>query len=93
MVSMAESYLQFLEKRVINEALHQQPPVNPITYRRYVDDSNNRFLILAAASKCLGTVNKQDRRIQWTMEVENKDKILDYLDNKSKNGGQGTYEF
>ena len=93
MVSMAESYLQFLEKRAINEALHQQPPVNPITYRRYVDDSHSRFLLLAAASKFLSTLNKQDQRIQWTMEVENKDKILDYLDIKSKNSGQGKYEF
>ena len=93
MVVLAEGYLQFLESKAFDEALHQQPPVNPLTFRRYVDDSHSRFLELIKAEKFKDVLNKQDQRIQYTMEVENQEKSLDFLEIRTINSGKGKYEF
>ena len=91
MVAMAESYLQFLEKRATSIALQQQITVK--SYKRYVDDSHARFDQLDSAEKFKAILNQQDKRIQYTMEVENNEKILEFLDVKIKNNGRGTYDF
>ena len=93
MVVLAEGYLQFLEAKAFHEALHQQPPINPLTFRRYVDDSHSRFLELMKAKKFQIVLNKQDRRVQYTMEVENEEKSLDFMEIKTINSGKGKYEF
>ena len=93
MVSLAESYLQFLENRAINEALHQQPPISLKTHRRYVDDSHTRFQEIEDASKFKDILNKQDPRIQHTMEVEKEGKILQFLEILTRNNGVGKYDF
>ena len=41
MVVIAEAYLQFLEKRALAIACGRD--VQPITFKRYVDDSHARF--------------------------------------------------
>ena len=93
MVSMAESFLQFLENRAIDDALHQQPPISLKTYRRYVDDSHSRFQEIVDASKFLDELNKQDQRIQYTMEVETEGKTLAFLNVETTNNRQGSYDF
>ena len=60
MVTMAESYLQYLEDRAIDDALHQQPPIELKTHRRYVDDSHTRFKKRLDATGFLVELNKQD---------------------------------
>ena len=71
MVTMAESYLQFLEKTAIDEALTQQPPISLKSYVRYVDDSHSRFQEAKDPTRFKDVLNKQATRIQYTMEVEN----------------------
>ena len=93
MVTMAESYLQHLEDRAINDALHQQPPIGLKTHKRYVDDSHSRFQELVDATRFLTELNKQDERVQYTMEVEAEDKSLAFLNVKTKNNKQGSYDF
>ena len=93
MVTMAESYLQHLEDRAINDALHQQPPIGLKTHRRYVDDSHSRFKKLVDAAGFLIELNKQDERVQYTMEVEAEDKSLAFLNVKTTNNKQGSYDF
>lgn len=93
MVTMAESYLQHLEDRAIENALHSQPPMNPKTHRRYVDDSHSRFEIMNQASRFLIELNSQDERVQYTMETEAEDKSLAFLNVNSRNTGEGSYEF
>ena len=93
MVTMAESYLQHLEEQAIDDALHQQPPIDLKTHRRYVDDSHTRFKILMDAGRFLLELNKQDERVQWTMEVETEDKSLAFMNVKTTNNRQGSYEF
>ena len=86
---MAESYLQLLEDRAINDALHQQPPIGLKTHKRYVDDSHSRFQELVDATRFMTELNKQDERVQYTMEVEAEDKSLAFLNVKMKNTKQG----
>ena len=93
MVTMAESYLQHLEDRAIDDALHQQPPIELKTHRRYVDDSHSRFKELLDATRFLTELNKQDERVQYTMEVEGEDKSLAFLNVKATNNRQGSYDF
>ena len=93
MVTMAESYLQHLENRAIENALHSQPPMNPKTHKRYVDDSHSRFEMMNQASRFLVELNSQDERIQYTMETEDEVKSLAFLNVRSRNTGEGRYEF
>ncbi len=55
--------------------------------------SHSRFLELIKAEKFKEVLNKQDRRIQYTMEVENQEKSLDFLEIRTINSGKGKYEF
>ena len=43
MVVLAESFLQMIEKKSINIAKNLPTPINPITHKRYVDDTHDRF--------------------------------------------------
>ena len=93
MVTMAESYLQFLEGKAINEALHEQPVLDLKTHRRYVDDSHTRFETLSSSCRFKDILNKQDERVQYTMQVETEDKELEFMDIETKNNRQGSYDF
>ena len=93
MVVMAEAFLQVLETKAIEDALYYQPPVNPLTYKRYVDDSHSRFKMIEFAETFLTVLNNQHPRIQYTMEKENEKKELEFLDMKVINNGMGKYEF
>ena len=93
MVVMAEGYLQHLEAKAINEALQEQPPIHPKSFQRYVDDSHARFTDIGNAEQFKNVLNRQDQRIQYTMETEDKDKNLEFLDIRIMNSGNGKYEF
>ena len=93
MVVMAEGFLQVLEARAIQEALHMQPPTAPLTHYRYVDDSHDRFIDKNKPKTFLVVLNRQDESINYTMEMENEEKELSYLEILSKNPGIGRYEF
>ena len=94
MVVLAEGYLQTLENEAIEQANNAIRPVAPITHKRYVDDSHDRFLEQANADEFLIILNSMDPdNIQYTMEIESEDKILNFLDVKTKNTGRGYYEY
>ena len=93
MVVLAEGFLQVLESKALDEALREQPPYSPITFYRYVDDSHSRFDEITQPGRFLNKLKQQDERVQYTMEVENVEKELDYLEIKTMNKGTGNYEF
>ena len=93
MVVLAEGYLQTLENQAIEQANNAIHPVAPITHQRYVDDSHDRFVERANANEFLSILNSIDPKIQYTMEFETEDKILNFLDVKVKNTGRGSYEY
>ena len=88
MVVMAEGFLQHIEAKALNMALHP-----PKTYRRYVDDSHARFNNDPEAEEFKTVLNQQHPNIQYTMDRENSNKELEFLDIKTKNSGNGQYEF
>ena len=67
MVVMADGFLQVLEAKAINDALYHQPPVIPLSFYRYVDDSHSWFELLRSADIFLEILNKQHHKIQYTM--------------------------
>ena len=93
MVVMAESFVQHIESKAINVALLVNPPIALKSLRRFVDDIHARFSSLEEADKFKDILNKQHPKIQYTIEREDKDKVLNFLDVKIKNNKQGKYEF
>ena len=78
MVVLSESYLQHLEHKAMVEALTMQ--IQPKTFKRYVDDSHARFTSKHHANIFQEILNKQDPAIQYTIEYENENKSLNFLD-------------
>ena len=93
MVVLAESFLQTIEKRAINIAINKPIPVNPITHKRYVDDTHDRFKNKQLSEEFLKILNNQEPRIQFEAEYEDENKTLNFLDIKIINTTNGYYEF
>ena len=93
MVVMSEAFLQHLEKNAIHEALHHNPPIELRSFYRYVDDSHSRFPDFNNAEMFKVILNKQDKNIQYTMEREDENKSLNFLEVKTINNQRGKYDF
>ena len=93
MVVLAESFLQMIEKNALHISLNLPVPINPITHKRYVDDTHDRFHNKEKSEQFLKILNDQEPKIQFTAEYENEDKELSYLDLKIVNTNNGKYEF
>ena len=93
MVVMAEGFLQVLEAKAMEDAIHLQPPVSPLSHFRYVDDSHTRFEIMVFAEKFLTILNQQNDRIKYTMERESLEKKLQFMELSVINNLKGRYEF
>ena len=89
MVVLSESFIQNLEHKAIAEALTLN--LAPKTYRRYVDDTHARSTSKEQSREFQNILNKQDKHIQFTIEDENEEKCLNFLDIKIKNNN-GRYE-
>ena len=93
MVVMAEAFLQVLEAKAIDDAIHLQPPISPLSHLRYVDDSHTRFEIMDFAEKFFKILNQQNDKIKYTMERESPEKKLQFMDISVTNNLKGRYEF
>merc|ERR1712168_893996 len=60
------------------------PPVAPITNKRYVDDTHDRFNSKKESESFLKILNDQEPRIKFEPECENSDKELSFLDSTIK---------
>ena len=78
MVVLSQSYLQNLEKNVIDLALSFD--IAPKTFCRYVDDSHAWLGSRSNATEFLNVLNSQDSQVQYTIEYENEHKELNFLD-------------
>ena len=63
------------------------------TFRRYVDDSHARFGSRNNATEFLNVLNSQDPQIQYTMEYENDNKEINFLDVTISNNLNNSYDF
>ncbi|XP_065662433.1 uncharacterized protein LOC136084958 [Hydra vulgaris] len=93
MVVFAESFLQFHENNAIKMALTQNPALNLKSFLRYVDDSHARFPNIKQAKQFQDILNQQHPAIQYTIEVENETKTLNFLDITITNNTLGKYEY
>ena len=91
LIVLSESYLQHLEHKAIAEALAIQ--IQPKTFKRYVDDSHARFTSKRHANTFQEIKKKQDPAIQYTIEYENGNKSLNFLDINITNTINNKYEF
>ena len=91
MVVLSECYLQRLKEKCI--ALSFALNISPKTVKRYVDDSHARFANKQKSLQFLGILNKQDSSIQCTIEFENNQKQLNFLDITITNNGTNSYDF
>ncbi|XP_065642427.1 uncharacterized protein LOC136074056 [Hydra vulgaris] len=90
---LAESFLQHLEKRALNTALKNNPLIDLKSFYRNVDDSHARFPNIAHANQFKRILNQQHPKIQYTIELENDKKTLNFLDISKINNKSGKYEF
>ena len=93
MVVVAEGFLQSIEKRALTIARLPQNSSCPITHKRYVDDSHDRFGTRRKSEKFLNIINSIEPKIQFTAEYEDENKTLNFLDITIMNEGSGKYEF
>ena len=93
MVVIAEGFLQYHEQNAINIALRTSPLIQLKTFYRYVDDSHARFPDEKQAEVFQTILNQQHPKIQYTIEKENSEKELNFLDINVKNNKTGSYDF
>ena len=91
MVVLSECYLQYLERKVIAEALiiHMQPK----TFKQYVDGSHARFPSKHQTNTFQEILNNEDPAIQYTIVYENGNKSLNFLDINIIDTINNKYEF
>ena len=91
MVVLSECYLQRIEHMSITQALTLN--LAPKTFKRFVDDSHARFSNREQSLQFLDILSSQDPSIQYTIEFENENKQLSFLDVTITNTGNNSYDF
>ena len=79
MIVLSECYLQKIECKAIIEAVNYK--IASKTFRRVVDDSHARLQERSHGDKFLEILNKQDPAIKYTVEFEDHEHSLNFLDN------------
>ena len=78
---------------IIGIANNLSPSVAPITHKRYVDDTHDRFKDLDESESFLKILNEQEPRTKFEAEYENDENELNYLDTTIINTKEGHYNF
>ena len=93
MVVVSEGFIQSIKKKAFTKARLPTNAACPITHKRYVDDSHDRFSTKRKSEKFLGILNSIEKRVQFTAEYEDENKKLDFIGTSVINNGSGRYEF
>ena len=93
MVVLSECYLQRIEYISITQVLNLN--LAPRSFKRFADDSHARFnnKELQLSLQLLDILNSQDPSIQYTIEFENENKQLSFLDITITNNSNNSYDF
>ena len=91
MAVLSECYLQRIEHISITQALTLN--LAPKAFKRFVDDGHARFSNREQSLQFLDILNSQDPSIQYTIEFENENKQLSFLDVTITNTGNNSYDF
>ena len=88
----SECYLQRIKHISITQALNLN--LAPKTFKRFVEDSHARFNNREQSLQFLEPIlNSQDPSIQYTIEFENENNQLNFLDVIIINTGNNSYDF
>ncbi|XP_065678489.1 uncharacterized protein LOC136093416 [Hydra vulgaris] len=87
MVVVVECFLQFHESNAIAQAISNNIQLK--SFKRYVEDSHSCFNSTEDAKKFLILLNNQHKNIQYTMEIENENNTLNFLDVTISNNKTG----
>ena len=90
MVVLSECYLQRIEYISITQALTLNLAIK--TFKRFADDSHARFNNREQSLQFLDILNSQKQSIQYTIEFENENKQLSFLDVTITNTGNNSYD-
>ena len=93
MVTILEGFMQSIEKKALIIARLPHNSSSPITHKRYVDDTHDRFFSRRKSEQFLNILNSIESKIQFTAEYEDDDKSLNFLDTTIINSGEGKYDF
>ena len=93
MVVVSECFLQHIEQKAFNIARLPTNAACPITHKRYVDDSHDRFFSKRKCEKFLQILNSIEPKIQFTVEYEDENHTLNFLDTSITNSKEGHYTF
>ena len=85
MVVLSECYLERIEYISITQPLNLNLALKPS--KRFFDDSHPRFNNREQSLQFLDILNSQDPSIQYTIEFENENKQLNFLDITITNTG------
>ena len=93
MVVLSERYLQRIEYISITQVLNLN--LAPKSFKRFADDSHARFnnKELQLSLQLLDILNSQDPSIHYTIEFENENKQLSFLDITITNNSNNSYDF
>ena len=91
MVVLSECSLQRIEHISITQALNLN--LAPKTFKRFVDDRHARFNNREQLLQFLDILASQDPSIQYTIEFENENKQLNFLDITITNTSNNSYDF
>ena len=91
MAVLSECYLQRIENISVTEALTLNSAPKP--FKRFADDSHARFNTREQSLQFLDILNIQDPLIQYTIEFENENKHLSFLDATITNTGNNSHDF
>ena len=78
-------------EHIYNTSSH--PKLSNKNFERFVDDSHARFNNREQSLQFLDILNSQDPSIQYTIEFENENKQLNFLDITITNTGNNSYDF
>ena len=91
MVVLSECYLQRIEHISITQALNLN--LAPKTFKRFVGDSHARFNNREQSLQFLDILSSQDPSIRYTIEFENENKQLKFLDITITSTGNNSNDF
>ena len=91
MAVLSECYLQRIEDISVTQALTLNSAPKP--FKRFADDSHARFNTREQLLQFLDIFNSQDPLIKYTIEFENENKQLSFLDATITSTGNNSHDF
>ena len=91
MAVLSECYLQRIEHISVTQAITLNSAPKP--FKSFADDSHARFNTREQSLQLLDILNSQNPSMKYTIEFENENKQLSFLDATITNTGNNSHDF